>query len=189
MNIDDFVAGEFLTAAIVKHHPQITFYIILLYYSDSPNQVTVNHFVDTMWMFMLVILVLTRTRSKDDSRVLTTQSTAEGSASTRISRPNRRCKLNSTNTRATEQPADTEQQSVDPPKRRGPNLNLSVNRTLQDLPGGSKIPLRMDEHTISFIGTSATDFETECGIIMRNFCPINYHRWESCNTRCNTPKT
>ncbi|KAF5816032.1 hypothetical protein HanXRQr2_Chr03g0129851 [Helianthus annuus] len=37
----------------------------------------------------------------------------------------------------------------------------------------------MDEHTISFIGTSATDFATECGIIMRNFCPMNYHTWES----------
>ncbi|MFS7928194.1 hypothetical protein Hanom_Chr04g00317911 [Helianthus anomalus] len=74
-----------------------------------------------------------------------------------------------------EQPGDTEQQFVDPPKRRGPNLNLSVNRTLKDLPEGSKIPLRIDEHTISFIGTSATDFATECGIIMRNFCPMNYH--------------
>ncbi|MFS8018770.1 putative transposase, Ptta/En/Spm, plant [Helianthus anomalus] len=183
MNIDDFFAGEFLIAAIVKHHPQITFYIILLYYSDLPNQVTLNHFVEfisncTMWMFVLVMIVLTRTRSEDDSRVLTTQSTAEGSASTRISRPNRRHKLNSTNTRATEQPADTEQNFVDPPKRRGPNLNLSVNRTLQDLPDGSKIPLRMDEHTISFVGTSATDFATECGIIMCNFCPMNYHTWE-----------
>uniref|UniRef100_A0A251UR05 Uncharacterized protein n=1 Tax=Helianthus annuus TaxID=4232 RepID=A0A251UR05_HELAN len=173
MNIDDFVAGEFLTAAIVKHHPQITFYIIPLYYSDSPNQLLI-----TMWMFVLVMMVLTRTRSEDDSRVLTTQSTAEGSASTRISRSNRRRKLNSTNT-TTEQPADTEQQSVDPPKRHGPNLNLSVNRPLKDLPEGSKIPLRMDEHTISFVGTSATDFATECGIIMRNFCPMNYHTWES----------
>ncbi|KAJ0678974.1 hypothetical protein HanOQP8_Chr12g0454001 [Helianthus annuus] len=82
----------------------------------------------TMWMFVLVLMVLTRTRSEDDSRVLTTQSTAEGSAST---------------------------------KRRGPNLNLSVNRTLQDLPEGSKIPFRMDKYTISFVGTSATDFATE----------------------------
>ncbi|MFS7942993.1 hypothetical protein Hanom_Chr06g00495021 [Helianthus anomalus] len=55
----------------------------------------------TMWMFVLVLMVLTRTRSEDDSRVLTTHSTAEGSASTRILRPNRRRKLNSTNTRAT----------------------------------------------------------------------------------------
>ncbi|MFS8026839.1 putative transposase, Ptta/En/Spm, plant [Helianthus anomalus] len=133
----------------------------------------------TMWMFVLLMMVLTRTRSEDDSRVLTTQSTAEGSAPARMSRPNRRRKRNSTNTGATEQPADTEQQSVDPPKRRGPNLNLSVNRTLKDLPEGSKIPLRMDEHTISFIGTSATDFATECGIIMRNICPMNYHTWES----------
>ncbi|MFS7966174.1 hypothetical protein Hanom_Chr09g00770731 [Helianthus anomalus] len=51
-----------------------------------------------MWMFVLVMMVLTRTRSEDDSRVLTTQSTAEGSASTKISCPNRRRKLNSTNT-------------------------------------------------------------------------------------------
>ncbi|MFS7994837.1 hypothetical protein Hanom_Chr12g01110811 [Helianthus anomalus] len=106
MNIDNSVAGEFLTAAIVKHHPQITFYITLLYYPDSQNQVTMNHFVEfisncTMWIFVSVMVVLTRTRSEDDSRVLTTQSTAEGSASTRISCPNRRRKLNSTNTRAT----------------------------------------------------------------------------------------
>ncbi|KAF5801205.1 hypothetical protein HanXRQr2_Chr06g0245371 [Helianthus annuus] len=112
-------------------------------------------------MFVLVLMVLTRTRSEDDSQVLTTQSTAEGSASTRISHPNSRHKLNSTNTRATEQPVDTEQQFVDPPKRRGPNLNLSVNRTLQDFPEGSKIPLRMDKHTICFVGTLATDFATE----------------------------
>ncbi|MFS7966175.1 putative transposase, Ptta/En/Spm, plant [Helianthus anomalus] len=36
----------------------------------------------------------------------------------------------------------------------------------------------MDEHTISFVGTSATDFATECGITMHNFCPMNYHTWE-----------
>ncbi|KAJ0897272.1 hypothetical protein HanRHA438_Chr08g0343831 [Helianthus annuus] len=57
MNIDDFVAGEFLTVAIVKHHPQITFYIILLYYPDSPNQVTVNHFVEFIsnWYYNLFV--------------------------------------------------------------------------------------------------------------------------------------
>ncbi|KAJ0818372.1 hypothetical protein HanPI659440_Chr00c02g0707451 [Helianthus annuus] len=37
----------------------------------------------------------------------------------------------------------------------------------------------MDKYTIAFVGTSATDFATECGIIIRNFCPMNYHKWDS----------
>ncbi|MFS7942994.1 hypothetical protein Hanom_Chr06g00495031 [Helianthus anomalus] len=57
MNIDDSVVGEFLTAAIVKHHPQITFYIILLNYPDSQNQVTINHFVKFIsnWYYNLFV--------------------------------------------------------------------------------------------------------------------------------------
>ncbi|MFS7999335.1 hypothetical protein Hanom_Chr12g01164831 [Helianthus anomalus] len=123
-----------------------------------------------MWMIVLLMMVLTRTRSVDDSQVP-------------ITRPNRRRRRNSTNTRATttaEQPVGTEQvdieQSVNPPKRRGPSLNRSVTRTLENLPEGSKIPLIMDKYTIAFVGTSAADFATECGIIIRNFCPMNYHK-------------
>ncbi|XP_076886338.1 uncharacterized protein LOC143536171 [Bidens hawaiensis] len=47
------------------------------------------------------------------------------------------------------------------------------------MPEGSKIPLTMDEGTKSFVGTSATPFATECGIVIRNFFPMNYHAWDS----------
>ncbi|KAJ0734556.1 hypothetical protein HanPI659440_Chr11g0421441 [Helianthus annuus] len=138
-----------------------------------------------MWMIVLFMMVLTRTRSVDDSPVPITQSLPDGSASTIMPHPNRRRRRNSTNTRATttEQPVGTEQvdieQSVNPPKRRGPSLNRSVTRTSENLPEGSKIPLIMDKYTIAFFGTSATDFATECAIIIRNFCPMNYQKRDS----------
>lgn len=47
------------------------------------------------------------------------------------------------------------------------------------MPEGSKIALTMDEGTKAFVGTSATAFATECGIVIRNFCPMNYHSWDS----------
>lgn len=47
------------------------------------------------------------------------------------------------------------------------------------MPEGSKIPLTMDKVTKSFLGTSATYFATECGIVVRNVCPMNFHTWDS----------
>ncbi|KAL8240225.1 hypothetical protein R6Q59_013580 [Mikania micrantha] len=37
----------------------------------------------------------------------------------------------------------------------------------------------MDKDTKTFVGTSATKFATECGIIIRNVCPMNFHTWDS----------
>ncbi|KAD6119151.1 hypothetical protein E3N88_10422 [Mikania micrantha] len=71
------------------------------------------------------------------------------------------------------------EQRADPPKRRGPNINHSVARTLHNLPEGTKIPLTMDKETKTFVGTSATKFATECGIVIRNVCPMNFHTWDS----------
>ncbi|KAL8199826.1 hypothetical protein R6Q57_013394 [Mikania cordata] len=69
---------------------------------------------------------------------------------------------------AAEQPSAEIEQRADPPKRRGPNINQSVARTLHNLPEGTKIPLTMDKETKTFVGTSATKFATECGIVIRN---------------------
>ncbi|KAD4982158.1 hypothetical protein E3N88_18829 [Mikania micrantha] len=71
------------------------------------------------------------------------------------------------------------EQRADPPKRRSPNINQSVARTLHNFPEGTKIPLTMDKQTKTFFGTSATKFATECGIVIRNVCPMNFHTWDS----------
>ncbi|XP_076917453.1 uncharacterized protein LOC143577528 [Bidens hawaiensis] len=49
------------------------------------------------------------------------------------------------------------------------------------MPEGSKIALTMAEGTKAFVGTSASPFATatECGIVIRNFCPMNYHSRDS----------
>ncbi|KAD2392819.1 hypothetical protein E3N88_39796 [Mikania micrantha] len=37
----------------------------------------------------------------------------------------------------------------------------------------------MDKETKTFVGTSTTKFATECGIVIRNVCPMNFHTWDS----------
>ncbi|KAL8251083.1 hypothetical protein R6Q59_034776 [Mikania micrantha] len=71
------------------------------------------------------------------------------------------------------------EQRADPPKRRGPNINHSVARTLHNFPEDTIIPLTMDKETKTFVGTSAAKFATECGIVIRNVCPMNFHTWDS----------
>ncbi|KAD5317825.1 hypothetical protein E3N88_17771 [Mikania micrantha] len=44
---------------------------------------------------------------------------------------------------------------------------------------GAKISLTLSSDTKGFVGNSATQFATECGITIRNYCPMNYHTWES----------
>ncbi|KAI3826597.1 hypothetical protein L1987_00645 [Smallanthus sonchifolius] len=144
----------------------------------------------------VVMMVLTRTRSDEDSRVPTTESVAEGNVSATTTRTTCRRKRGSDDTRSAEQSAATEQlgteqpaieppateQLVDPPKRRGRSLNRKVNKTLENLGVGSKIPLTMDTNITTFIGESATafatDFATEIGIVIRNDCPMNFHKWD-----------
>ncbi|KAI3670869.1 hypothetical protein L1987_87512 [Smallanthus sonchifolius] len=36
----------------------------------------------------------------------------------------------------------------------------------------------MDTNTKAFIGESATTFATEIGIVIRNDCPMNFHKWD-----------
>ncbi|KAF5766714.1 hypothetical protein HanRHA438_Chr15g0731011 [Helianthus annuus] len=47
------------------------------------------------------------------------------------------------------------------------------------MPEGFKIPLTLDKATKAFIGTSATDFATELGIIVRDVFPMRFHKWDS----------
>lgn len=75
--------------------------------------------------------------------------------------------------------ADATQPDPIPPKRRGQNINRSAVKALENLPPGSKISLTMSTDTKSFVGTSGTQFATECGIVIRNVCPLNFHKWES----------
>ncbi|KAI3755346.1 hypothetical protein L1987_55143 [Smallanthus sonchifolius] len=92
------------------------------------------------------------------------QSTVDGSASEIIPHPTRKRNRQLGKTKA----ADSNQPVVDPPKRRGPNINRSATKTLENLPEGSKISLTMSTGTKVFVGPSASQFATECGIVMRN---------------------
>ncbi|MFS8026108.1 hypothetical protein Hanom_Chr16g01483081 [Helianthus anomalus] len=89
----------------------------------------------TMWIFMLMMIVLTRARPEEDSRAPTNPLVAEGSASARVPRKNCRCK--------------------------------------------SKDITTTDKATKAFVGTSATDFATELGIIVRDVFPMRFHKWDS----------
>ncbi|KAL8233749.1 hypothetical protein R6Q59_019849 [Mikania micrantha] len=66
------------------------------------------------------------------------------------------------------------EQSADPRRRHGPNINQRVARSLQNFPEGTKIPLTMNKETKNFVGTSTTHFATECGIVIHNVCPMNF---------------
>ncbi|KAJ0863463.1 putative transposase, Ptta/En/Spm, plant [Helianthus annuus] len=127
-----------------------------------------------MWKFVfLVMMVLTRTMLEEDSRGPTNQSVAIESASNIVPRSTRRRKRNAATTTAVDQP------QVDPPKRRGPNLNLSATKDFENLPEGSKIDLTMAGGTKGFVGKTSTQFANEIGIVVRRVCPMNYHKWVS----------
>uniref|UniRef100_A0A251TJG2 Uncharacterized protein n=1 Tax=Helianthus annuus TaxID=4232 RepID=A0A251TJG2_HELAN len=128
----------------------------------------------TMWKFVfLVMMVLTRTMPEEDSRGPTNQSVAIESASNIVPRSTRRRKRNAATTTAVDQP------QVEPPKRRGPNLNLSATKDFENLPEGSKIDLTMAGGTKGFVGKTATQFANEIGIVVCSVCPMNYHKWDS----------
>ncbi|KAK1426130.1 hypothetical protein QVD17_14799 [Tagetes erecta] len=40
----------------------------------------------------------------------------------------------------------------------------------------------MDTRTKGFVGDSAAQFATECGIVIRTMCPMKFHKWESIPT-------
>ncbi|KAD2393417.1 hypothetical protein E3N88_40394 [Mikania micrantha] len=140
--------------------------------------------VDAMWILMFVMMVTgvtTRRSNEQDSRQPRIQSAVNGSASEVIPHPRRKRNRCSTDNEAiasyADQPAD--QPATDPPKRRGPSLNVSATKTLDNLPTGAKISLTLSSDTKGFVGNSATQFATECGIIIRNYCPMNFHTWDS----------
>ncbi|XP_021997149.2 uncharacterized protein LOC110894261 isoform X2 [Helianthus annuus] len=138
--------------------------------------------LSTMWMFMLMMMVLTRARPEEDSRAPTNPLVAEGSASARVPRKNRRRKskeITTTEPHVDQHVEQSAEQHANPPKRRGPSINHSVTRYLQNMPEGFKIPLTLDKATKAFIGTSATDFATELGIIVRDVFPMRFHKWDS----------
>ncbi|KAL8210937.1 hypothetical protein R6Q57_005374 [Mikania cordata] len=164
--------------------------LLQLFCNDWLDVTIIHLFAIKMWIIMLVMMVFTRTRSDENSQPPAYQSVPEGSASagtkrrrnhkSRKSRPAE--ETDPEVQHATEQPVaeiPTGEQRADQPKRRGPNINQSVARTLHNLPEGTKIPLTMDKQTKNFVGTSATKFATECGIIIRNVCPMNFHTWDS----------
>ncbi|KAJ0726272.1 hypothetical protein HanPI659440_Chr12g0468381 [Helianthus annuus] len=64
--------------------------------------------------------------------------------------------------------AAVDQPQVDPPKRRGPNLNLSATKDFENLPEGSKIDLTMAGGTKGFVGKTSTQFANEIGIVVRS---------------------
>ncbi|KAK1412235.1 hypothetical protein QVD17_33316 [Tagetes erecta] len=72
--------------------------------------------------------------------------------------------------------ADETQPPVKPPKRRGKSLNVKAANISTE---GNKINLTMDTRTKGFVGTTATLFATECGIVIRNTCPMKYPKWDS----------
>ncbi|KAL8254928.1 hypothetical protein R6Q59_033149 [Mikania micrantha] len=115
----------------------------------------------------------TRRSHEPDSRQPRIQTVVNGSTSEVISHPTRKRIRRLADNEVTDPP------TVDPPKRRGPSLNLGATKTLDNLPQGAKISLTLSGDTKGFVGNSATQFATECGITIRNYCPMNYHTWES----------
>ncbi|XP_076883249.1 uncharacterized protein LOC143531956 [Bidens hawaiensis] len=131
-----------------------------------------------MWIFMLVMMatVCTRKRSEEEgSEQRTLQSCINGSESERRPRSTRKRNRHLSNTQATQA---TDQPPVDEPKRRGRSINRSAINALENLPEGSKISLTIAPGTKNFVGTSATKFSTECGIVIRSVCPMKYHKWD-----------
>ncbi|KAI3686704.1 hypothetical protein L1987_80388 [Smallanthus sonchifolius] len=68
--------------------------------NGDTHTVEKGHKLSTMWIFVLVMMDLTRTRSDKDSRVPTIESVAEGSAYAITTRTTRRRKRGSADTRA-----------------------------------------------------------------------------------------
>ncbi|KAL8265410.1 hypothetical protein R6Q59_023540 [Mikania micrantha] len=137
-----------------------------------------------MWILMFVMMVAgvtTRRSNEQDTRQPRIQSAANGSASEVTPHPRHKRNRSSTNNEAIDQPVEqpADQPAADPPKRRGPSLNVSATKTLDNLPTGAKISLTLSSDTKGFVGNSATHFATECGIIIRNYCPMNFHTWDS----------
>lgn len=70
---------------------------------------------------------------------------------------------------------------VDQRRRRGPNINKKASHILDKIVENQpdvRITLRKDTYTKKFVGDSAVYFATEVGIVMRKFCPMEFHTWE-----------
>ncbi|KAL4567206.1 hypothetical protein LXL04_022782 [Taraxacum kok-saghyz] len=66
-------------------------------------------------------------------------------------------------------------------RRRGPNINKKATQVLDNLKeshSAARLTLTRDIYTMKFVGDSATYFATEVGIVIRKYCPLEFHTWE-----------
>ncbi|KAL4573791.1 hypothetical protein LXL04_020608 [Taraxacum kok-saghyz] len=73
-------------------------------------------------------------------------------------------------------------QSQSQQRKRGRNINKKASEVLEKINKtvpGARITLTRDIYTKQFVGDSATYFATEVGIVMRKFCPLEFHTWEN----------
>ncbi|KAL4583268.1 hypothetical protein LXL04_007836 [Taraxacum kok-saghyz] len=73
-------------------------------------------------------------------------------------------------------------QSQSQQRKRGRNMNRKASEVLEKINKtvpGARITLTRDTYTKKFVGDSATYFATEVGIVMRKFCPLEFHTWEN----------
>ena len=67
-------------------------------------------------------------------------------------------------------------------RKRGRNINKKASEVLEKINKtvpGARITLTRDIYTKKFVGDSVTYFATEVGIVMRKFCPLEFHTWEN----------
>ena len=62
-------------------------------------------------------------------------------------------------------------------RRRDPNVNRQDAANLVKALPGSRITLLPDEHTLKFVGQLEVWFAIECGIVVWQDCPMQYHFW------------
>ncbi|KAL4576253.1 hypothetical protein LXL04_012344 [Taraxacum kok-saghyz] len=73
-------------------------------------------------------------------------------------------------------------QSQSQQRKRGRNINKKASEVLEKINKtvpGARITLTRDIYTKKFVRDSATYFSTEVGIVMRKFCPLEFHTWEN----------
>ncbi|KAL4567644.1 hypothetical protein LXL04_023233 [Taraxacum kok-saghyz] len=66
-------------------------------------------------------------------------------------------------------------------RKRGPNINKKATQVLDNLKeihSAARLTLTRDIYTMKFVGDSATYFATEVGIVIRKYCPLEFHTWE-----------
>ncbi|KAD2394301.1 hypothetical protein E3N88_41278 [Mikania micrantha] len=134
-----------------------------------------GHIASTMGILMLVMMVFTRTRHEESTKIPANQPVSNGSGHVAAKRRRKHKSLNIAEAAeqhvvveeqaASQGQADGEQPADDLPDIEQPTVELPLAQQRSDPPKRR--------------GTSATHFATECGIVIRNVCPMNYHTWDS----------